>query len=125
MSPSSRPGVRFQTRRSWPASTSRRAIGAPIAPKPRNATRGMPPPPPRRSGPPSPGVYRDPSGGVRTISCVPSMRITGVSTWVVDAGDRDWVFLRVETDEPGLAGWGEASLGWQTRAVLGAVRDLE
>lgn len=53
------------------------------------------------------------------------MRITGVSTWVVDAGDRDWVFLRVETDEPGLAGWGEASLGWQTRAVLGAVRDLE
>jgi galactonate dehydratase len=53
------------------------------------------------------------------------MRITGISTWVVDAGDRDWVFLRVETDEPGLAGWGEASLGWQTRAVLGAVRDLE
>jgi galactonate dehydratase len=53
------------------------------------------------------------------------MRITGLSTWVVDAGDRDWVFLRVETDEPGLAGWGEASLGWQTRGVLGAVRDLE
>jgi len=53
------------------------------------------------------------------------MLITGISTWVVDAGDRDWVFLRVETDEPGLAGWGEASLGWHTHAVLGAVRDLE
>jgi galactonate dehydratase len=53
------------------------------------------------------------------------MKITGVSTRVVDAGDRDWVFVRVETDEPGLAGWGEASLGWQTHAVLGAVRDLE
>jgi galactonate dehydratase len=53
------------------------------------------------------------------------MRITGVSTTVVDAGDRDWVFVRVETDEPGLVGWGEASLGWQTNAVRGAVRDLE
>jgi galactonate dehydratase len=46
-------------------------------------------------------------------------------TRVVDAGDRDWVFVRVETDEPGLVGWGESSLGWQTNAVRGAVRDLE
>lgn len=53
------------------------------------------------------------------------MRITSISSRVVDAGDRDWVFVRVETDEPGLAGWGEASLGWQTHAVAGAVRDLE
>jgi galactonate dehydratase len=51
--------------------------------------------------------------------------ITGVSTRVVDAGDRDWVFVRVATDEPGLGGWGEASLGWYTQAVCGAVRDLE
>jgi galactonate dehydratase len=53
------------------------------------------------------------------------MRISGVSTRVVDAGDRDWVFVRVQTDEPGLVGWGEASLGWHTRAVTGAVADLE
>ncbi|HEU4354388.1 MAG TPA: galactonate dehydratase [Actinomycetota bacterium] len=53
------------------------------------------------------------------------MKITGVSTVVVDAGDRDWVFVRVRTDEPGLVGWGESSLGWQTHAVVGAVRDLE
>ncbi|MFB3738743.1 MAG: enolase C-terminal domain-like protein [Candidatus Velamenicoccus archaeovorus] len=53
------------------------------------------------------------------------MKVTEVSTRVVDAGDRDWVFVRVDTDQPGLAGWGEASLGWQTHAVLGAVRDLE
>jgi galactonate dehydratase len=52
------------------------------------------------------------------------MRITGVSTRVVDAGDRDWVFVRVQTDEAGLIGWGEASLGWHTRAVTGAVADL-
>ena len=53
------------------------------------------------------------------------MQISKVSTRVVDDGDRDWVFVRVETDEPGLGGWGEASLGWHTRAVVGAVGDLE
>lgn len=47
-----------------------------------------------------------------------------MSTRVVDAGDRDWVFVRVDTDEPGLSGWGESSLGWHTRAVCGAVEDL-
>jgi len=51
--------------------------------------------------------------------------ITGVSTRVVDAGDRDWVFVRVDTDEQDLFGWGESSLGWHTRAVVGAVGDLE
>jgi galactonate dehydratase len=52
------------------------------------------------------------------------VRISRVSTRVVDAGDRDWVFVRVDTDEPGLFGWGESSLGWHTRAVCGAVEDL-
>jgi galactonate dehydratase len=51
------------------------------------------------------------------------VQITGIDTRVVDAGDRDWVFVRVDSDE-GLVGWGEASLGWQTQAVCGAVRDL-
>src|SRR5262249_11266177 len=60
-----------------------------------------------------------------TISCPPIVLISGVSTRVVDAGDRDWVFVRVDTDEPGLFGWGEASLGWHTRAIVGAVGDLE
>jgi galactonate dehydratase len=55
----------------------------------------------------------------------PHVRITGLSTRVVDAGDRDWVFVRVDTDEPGLHGWGEASLGWYPNAVVGAIRDLE
>lgn len=53
------------------------------------------------------------------------MRISEISTRVVDAGDRDWVFIRVDTDEPGLFGWGEASLGWYPNAVRGAVRDLQ
>jgi galactonate dehydratase len=52
------------------------------------------------------------------------MRITDIATLAVDAGDRDWVFVRVDTDEPGLIGWGEASLGWYPNAVRGAVRDV-
>ena len=55
----------------------------------------------------------------------PSVQISDVATRVVDDGDRDWVFVRVETDEAGLVGWGEASLGWHTRAVVGAIGDLE
>jgi galactonate dehydratase len=52
------------------------------------------------------------------------MRITKVSTLVVNAVMRNWVFVRVDTDEPGLHGWGEATLEWKTRAVVGAVEDL-
>ncbi len=53
------------------------------------------------------------------------MKITGVSTHVCNAEMRNWVFVRVETDEAGLFGWGEATLEWKTRAVVGAVEDLE
>jgi galactonate dehydratase len=38
---------------------------------------------------------------------------------------RNWVFVRVETDQPGLFGWGEATLEWKTRGVVGAIHDLE
>ena len=38
---------------------------------------------------------------------------------------RNWVFVKVETDTPGLDGWGEASLEWKTRAVAAAVEDLK
>jgi galactonate dehydratase len=53
------------------------------------------------------------------------MKITGVRTLVVNAEMRNWVFVRVDTDQPGLYGWGEATLEWKTRAVVGAVQDLE
>lgn len=43
---------------------------------------------------------------------------------MVNAGLRNWVFVKVETDQPGLVGWGEATLEWKTRAVVGAVEDL-
>lgn len=52
------------------------------------------------------------------------IRITRVSTLVVNAEMRNWIFVKVETDQPGLYGWGEASLNWKTRAVCGTVEDL-
>ena len=52
------------------------------------------------------------------------MKITAIKTTVVNAEMRNWIFVRVETDQDGLYGWGEATLEWKTRAVVGAVDDL-
>ncbi|QKC95552.1 galactonate dehydratase [Mesorhizobium sp. NZP2298] len=52
------------------------------------------------------------------------MKITAITTRIVNAEMRNWVFVKVETDQPGLFGWGEATLEWKTRAVAGAVEDL-
>jgi len=52
------------------------------------------------------------------------VKITGIRTLVVNAAMRNWIFVQVRTDQPGLEGWGEATLEWKTRAVVGAVEDL-
>jgi galactonate dehydratase len=52
------------------------------------------------------------------------MKITAIKTAVVNAQMRNWVFVKVATDQAGLYGWGEASLEWKTRAVVGAVEDF-
>ncbi len=52
------------------------------------------------------------------------MKITAIQTVVVNAEMRNWVFAKVETDVPGLFGWGEASLEWKTRSLVGAIDDL-
>ncbi len=52
------------------------------------------------------------------------MKITSIRPLIVNARMRNWIFVKVETDE-GLVGWGEASLEWKTRAVAGAIADLE
>ncbi|MBP1930145.1 galactonate dehydratase [Ammoniphilus resinae] len=52
------------------------------------------------------------------------MKITDIKTIVVNAQLRNWVFVKVETDE-GIVGWGEASLEWKTRGVVGCVEDLK
>lgn len=51
------------------------------------------------------------------------MKITAIKTCVVNAEMRNWVFVKIETDQQGLYGWGEASLEWKTRAVVGAIED--
>jgi galactonate dehydratase len=52
------------------------------------------------------------------------MKITAIETHVCHARMRNWVFVKVLTDQPGLWGWGEATLEWHTRAVVGAIEDL-
>jgi len=53
------------------------------------------------------------------------MKITKIETHVCNARMRNWIFVKVLTDQPGLWGWGEATLEWHTRSVLGAIADLE
>jgi len=52
------------------------------------------------------------------------VKITNVKTVVVNAEMRNWVFCKLETDQAGLYGWGEGSLEWKTRAVVGAIEDF-
>lgn len=52
------------------------------------------------------------------------MKISSIRSLVVNAGMRNWIFVCVETNIPGLYGWGEATLEWKTRSVVGAVEDL-
>ena len=52
------------------------------------------------------------------------MKITGIETLVCHARMRNWIFVKVRTDQDGLWGWGEATLEWHTRAVVGAIEDL-
>ena len=52
------------------------------------------------------------------------MKITGLETFVVDAGWRPWQFVAVRTDG-GITGYGECSDGRNPYGVVGAVRDFE
>lgn len=52
------------------------------------------------------------------------MKITSIKPIIVNAEMRNWVFVKVETDES-LVGWGEASMEWKTRGVVGCIQDLE
>ncbi len=52
------------------------------------------------------------------------MKIQKIETLVCHARMRNWVFVKVVTDQPGLYGWGEATLEWHTRAVVGAIEDV-
>jgi len=67
---------------------------------------------------PPPARSSEPFSGTSPI------RITGIQTTVVNAELRNWILVKVTTDQDGLYGWGEASLNWKTRAVVGTIEDL-
>lgn len=52
------------------------------------------------------------------------MKITSIETLICHARMRNWIFVKVITDQPGLWGWGEATLEWHTRSVVGAIEDI-
>ena len=52
------------------------------------------------------------------------MKITAVRPFIMRAAERNWLFVKVVTDE-GLHGWGEASLELKELTVAQAIRDLE
>ncbi len=52
------------------------------------------------------------------------MKIIDIKTTIVNAEMRNWVFVKVITDKD-LYGWGEATVEWKTRAVVGAIDDLK
>ena len=52
------------------------------------------------------------------------MKITKIEPIVCNARMRNWIFVKVHTDQDGLYGWGEATLDWHTRGVVGAIEDL-
>ena len=52
------------------------------------------------------------------------MKITGIDTFVVDAGWRPWQFVAVRTDE-GVTGYGECSDGRMPYSVVGSAKEFE
>ena len=52
------------------------------------------------------------------------MKIKDIQTLVVNSEMRNWVFVKIITDQD-VYGWGEATVEWKTRAVVGAIEDLK
>jgi galactonate dehydratase len=53
------------------------------------------------------------------------MKITGLKTFVLGSGWRNLILLRLETDQPGLYGIGEATVQWGDEGMLGYLASLE
>jgi len=53
------------------------------------------------------------------------MKITALKTFVLGSSWRNLILLRVETDEPGLYGIGEATVQWGDEGMLGYLVSLE
>ena len=53
-----------------------------------------------------------------------AVRIREVKAFFVPVDFRTWLLVKVETDEPGLFGWGEATVEWKARSVAAALSEL-
>jgi galactonate dehydratase len=53
------------------------------------------------------------------------MKITAIKPYSIHSPVTDWTYVKVETDEPGIFGWGECSLPGKPQGVVGAIRDME
>ena len=53
------------------------------------------------------------------------MKITDIKAYSIESPVTDWTYVKIETDELGLHGWGEAPLPTKRSDVLGAVGDLK
>ena len=51
------------------------------------------------------------------------MKITDIKTFIMQGGNRNWVFCKVETDE-GVHGWGEGTLELHEQAVESGIKTL-
>ena len=49
------------------------------------------------------------------------MKISDIKTFIMQGGNRDWVFCKVETDE-GVHGWGEGTLERHEEAVESGIK---
>ena len=51
------------------------------------------------------------------------MKITAVKTFLCNCFRTNWVFVKIETDS-GIHGWGEATLEYKEKALVGAVEHI-
>jgi galactonate dehydratase len=49
------------------------------------------------------------------------MKITAIKTYLVDGGFRPWTFVKIETSDPGLVGWGDCTDWGSPRPVAATV----
>ena len=52
------------------------------------------------------------------------MKITNIDTFIVDAGWRPWIFVKVETDD-GIIGYGECSDARSPNGIVGTIHDMK
>ncbi|NBT96034.1 MAG: D-galactonate dehydratase, partial [Chloroflexi bacterium] len=52
------------------------------------------------------------------------MKITGLTTYIMESPGREYLFVKIQTDE-GIHGWGEGTLEMKQGTVAAALHDLE